>query len=242
MSYQNHAYGIDFDGTVVRHAYPAVGEDVPHAVNTLRALVARGDALILWTMRSGDKLQDAVDWFKGHGIDLYGVQRNPDQDSWTTSPKAYCHVYIDDAALGCPLIEVEGERPYVDWAEVARRLGLPAPEEPKPRHTVERIKALRRDHDHHDSQDPDGSHPWPIYCTDCGWHNISEREGSPCDFQRIRGRCPGTFRAPEPSAPCGECGGSGEVPIKGRVCFDEPGGEVFPLVDDCPSCSLEAPR
>jgi len=122
--YQNNAYGIDFDGTVVMHEYPAVGADVPHAVDVLRALVARGDALILWTMRSGLPLSDAVRWFTERGIELYGVQRSPDQDSWTHSPKAYCHVYIDDAALGCPLIMPEDGRPYVDWITVARIVGV----------------------------------------------------------------------------------------------------------------------
>ncbi len=70
-------------------------------------------------MRSGKELQDAVDWFAKNGIELYGVQRNPDQDSWTTSPKAYAHVYIDDAALGAPLLQQAWmKRPGVDWESV----------------------------------------------------------------------------------------------------------------------------
>ena len=61
---------------------------------------------------------DAVNWFKKNDIPLYGINENPDQSSWTTSPKPYCHMYIDDAALGCPLIQELNQRPYVDWYTV----------------------------------------------------------------------------------------------------------------------------
>lgn len=117
---------VDFDGTCVEHRYPEVGPNVPHAVGVLKDLVAAGHDLILFTMRSGEPLQDAVDWFKDHGIPLYGVNTNPTQTEWTQSPKAYAHVYIDDAALGCPLIlPPEGAtRPYVDWPAVRTHLEL----------------------------------------------------------------------------------------------------------------------
>lgn len=120
---------IDFDGTCVTHEYPNVGKDIG-AAPVLRKLVKNGHKLILWTMRddkgqvpiigttettSANFLQDAVDWFKKNGISLYGIQRNPDQHSWTSSPKVYAELYIDDAALGCPLIRPTNERPFVDW-------------------------------------------------------------------------------------------------------------------------------
>lgn len=114
---------VDFDGTCVTHEYPEVGKEIG-AVPVLRRLVWSGAKLILWTMRSGSKLVDAVEWFKRNGIELYGIQRNPTQDSWTDSPKAYAKVYIDDAALGCPLIARKeiSERPFVDWLEVERHI------------------------------------------------------------------------------------------------------------------------
>lgn len=134
---------VDFDGTCVDHRFPDIGQDLPHAVEVLRALVARGDRLILWTMRSDGRtetqvaehqtekkeyLTEAVDWFKERGIELWGIQRNPEQDSWTGSPKAYAQLYIDDAALGCPLSQcqlVNMGRPGVDWRAVAKILGVP---------------------------------------------------------------------------------------------------------------------
>ena len=65
-------------------------------------------------------LTDAMDWFKQNEINLYAVQKNPEQHSWTDSPKAYASLYIDDAALGCPLIvpENQAERPYADWKKI----------------------------------------------------------------------------------------------------------------------------
>lgn len=119
----NKIIAVDFDGTCVDHRYPDVGPSLPLAVTVLTRLWSEGNKLILWTMRSGKELQDAVDWFARNGIGLYGVQRNPDQDSWTTSPKAYAQVYIDDAALGAPLIQLAWmKRPGIDWERVAEML------------------------------------------------------------------------------------------------------------------------
>lgn len=111
---------VDFDGACVDHRYPDVGADVPGAVESLREMVEAGASLILWTMRSGEPLQDAVRWFERHNIPLLGVNENPTQKTWTTSPKQYAHIYIDDAAFGCPLRDLPrmGSRPAVDWSIV----------------------------------------------------------------------------------------------------------------------------
>lgn len=126
---------IDFDGTCVTHDYPDIGKDIG-AVPVLKELVEKGHRLILFTMRSDRKkkkkvngqeviveekvLTEAVQWFEDNGIPLYGIQKNPTQRFWTSSPKAYGHLYIDDAALGCPLVigGLDSDRPYVDWARV----------------------------------------------------------------------------------------------------------------------------
>lgn len=124
---------IDFDGTCTTHNFPELGKDIG-AAPVLKKLVAAGHQLILWTMRSdieevisidtslplepGPFLTQAENWFKDNDIPLYASQRNPTQDDWTKSPKAYAHLYIDDAALGCPLIYPENGRPYVDWKKV----------------------------------------------------------------------------------------------------------------------------
>ncbi len=106
---------IDFDGTCVTHAYPQVGRFIG-AQKVLHRIVKNGGKLILWTMRADKELADAVKWFADNNIPLYGIQRNPTQDSWTSSPKAYAKIFIDDAALGAPMKPgLKGERPYLDW-------------------------------------------------------------------------------------------------------------------------------
>lgn len=130
---------IDFDGTCVTHSFPEVGHDVG-AAPVLRKLVYAGHQLILWTMRSdgqeeqvlddgyeihsGDFLTQAVEWFTENDIPLYGIQQNPTQNSWTTSPKCHAQLYIDDAALGCPLKFVPdfSSRPFADWELIEKYL------------------------------------------------------------------------------------------------------------------------
>jgi hydroxymethylpyrimidine pyrophosphatase-like HAD family hydrolase len=113
---------VDFDGTVVMHEYPDVGGDVPGAVEALKLLVKEGWSIILWTMRSGQELKEAVEWYKDRRIQLWQVNCNPEQASWTNSPKAYAQRYVDDAAVGCPLVRSGGGRPYVSWPDVLKLL------------------------------------------------------------------------------------------------------------------------
>lgn len=114
---------VDFDGTCVEHDYPDVGLDVEGAVDTLKALVAKGHRLILFTMRSGKKLEAAERWFKERKIGLWASNRNPEQEEWTESTKVYAHLYIDDSALGCPIMFIDGvRRPVVNWTKVRQQL------------------------------------------------------------------------------------------------------------------------
>ena len=130
--------GVDFDGTVVEHTYPGIGPAVPGALRVLRLLQASGTKLVLWTMRSGAELDAAVRYLNENGIELWGVNSNPEQKQWTNSPKAYCQLYVDDAAVGCPLVRPQdGRRPYVDWHAVERLLaGEALPDEIERQHNV----------------------------------------------------------------------------------------------------------
>jgi hypothetical protein len=133
--------GIDFDGTCLTHSFPELGKDIG-AVPVLRELTDAGHRLILWTMRcdsndtlvlengyvihSGPFLTMAVDWFRDNNIPLWAIQRNPEQDAWTSSPKALCDLYIDDAALGAPLTSNHtlSGRPFLDWSKAREMLVL----------------------------------------------------------------------------------------------------------------------
>lgn len=127
--------GIDFDGTCVTHEYPKVGQDIG-AIPILKALTDNGHQLILFTMRSYtdipiennntiSTLQMAINWFNDNDIPLWGINENPEQKDWTSSPKPYCHLYIDDAGFNMPLkynYNGNKSRPFVDWFTVS--LGL----------------------------------------------------------------------------------------------------------------------
>lgn len=99
--------GIDFDGTCVTDLSPYVGDNIG-AASVLRKLADK-NLLILYTVRDGKYLQDAVDWFKYNHINLYSVNYNPEPVS--SSPKLYCDYYIDDRNIGTPLTD----KGYVDW-------------------------------------------------------------------------------------------------------------------------------
>lgn len=137
--FKDKIFGVDFDGTCVMHEFPQVGDTVPGAVPVLRALTDAGARLILNTIRCNkakfkdiEKCTDSAEianfllsaelWFERNQIPLYASNVNPQQGNWSTSPKVYCHAYIDDAAIGCPLIYGVHSRPYVDWVKVSRLL------------------------------------------------------------------------------------------------------------------------
>lgn len=122
MAIREAIIALDFDGTVVTHAYPEVGEDIG-AVPVLKELVTQGDKLILWTMRHDQLLEDAVAWFRKHEIPLWAINENPTQERWTTSPKIHADLVIDDSALGCPTCFLDGERrPAADWRRIRELL------------------------------------------------------------------------------------------------------------------------
>ena len=114
--------GIDFDGTMVEHKYPKLGEPIDEALEVVHDLMKAGHKIILYTMRSREGLAEAVEYLEEEGVELYGVNDNKTQHYWTKSPKIFCNIYIDDAALGCPLDHHDTGRPTVDWYKVRELL------------------------------------------------------------------------------------------------------------------------
>lgn len=116
---------VDFDGTIVEHKFPNIGQECPGALVYLRRWKAEGINLILWTMRDCAYLADAVEWCKHRRITFDAVNNGIGDREWTTSNKAYADVYIDDMAIGCPMID---SRRMVDWSRVGpmvdKRLGI----------------------------------------------------------------------------------------------------------------------
>ena len=61
---------VDFDGTIVEHRYPRIGEEIPFAIDTLKLLQQEKHRLILWSVREGALLDEAVEWCKARGLDF----------------------------------------------------------------------------------------------------------------------------------------------------------------------------
>ena len=81
---------VDFDGTVVEHCYPYIGNESPNCSEIMKRWIDEYEiGFILDTMRDGKELDEAVKWFEERGVDLYGVGKNPTQEKWTKSNK--CH-------------------------------------------------------------------------------------------------------------------------------------------------------
>ena len=122
--------GIDFDGTIVRHEYPDIGAVNDGALEYMKKFKDAGATLILWTMRDGHELVDAVAYCKAGGVELDAINHGIGDRNWTQSPKAHCNLYIDDAAYGCPLKQSMNTRyrPMVDWSvvgpDVLKMLGV----------------------------------------------------------------------------------------------------------------------
>ncbi|MCK6471514.1 MAG: HAD family hydrolase [Planctomycetes bacterium] len=137
---------IDFDGTIVEHAYPDIGAAAPLALETIKFLKRQGCWLGLFTVRSGAKLEAAVAWLKKNGIEFDAVNSDERQKEWTTSPKMYGDVYIDDRGLGCPVLKDGDKGAVVNWAAVRSTMELliEAERESRARQAAKRKKTFAR--------------------------------------------------------------------------------------------------
>jgi len=96
-------YAIDFDGTIVENAFPRIGKLNFAAECFIRDLQERGDKWILYTMREGEKLQEAVDFLAKLGLKPDAVNDNlPEMKKlYGNDPrKVFANVYIDDHNAG----------------------------------------------------------------------------------------------------------------------------------------------
>ena len=95
---------VDFDGTIVEHRYPAIGRERPFATETLKKLIKDGHRLILWTVREGRLLDEAVEFCRERGVEFYAVNRDyPEEEKERNnhfSRKLKADVWIDDRNVG----------------------------------------------------------------------------------------------------------------------------------------------
>lgn len=114
ISQNSKIIAVDFDGTIVEHKYPEIGKEMLFAFATLKALQAKGHRLILWTIRTGDLLEEAVEYCKNNGVEFYAVNKNYPEEKMdaTVSRKVNADIFIDDRAVGG----------FIGWSEVWQTL------------------------------------------------------------------------------------------------------------------------
>lgn len=95
---------VDFDGTIVEHEYPKIGKEIIFATETLRQLINDGHRLILWTVREGELLDEAVEWCRQRGVEFYAVNKDFPEENISKneqfSRKIKADVWIDDLNIG----------------------------------------------------------------------------------------------------------------------------------------------
>ncbi len=93
---------IDFDGTIVEHEFPRIGKEMLFAFATIKELHKKGHKLILWTYRTGDLLEEAVDYCKKNGVEFYAVNKNYPEEQFTEdiARKLIADIFIDDRNVG----------------------------------------------------------------------------------------------------------------------------------------------
>ena len=105
---------IDFDGTIVEDKYPEIGKPMIFAFETLKKLHDKGHRLILWTYRSGRKLNEAVEFCKKNGIEFYAVNKSFPEEVYDgkLSRKINADLFIDDRNIGG----------FMGWGEIYQLL------------------------------------------------------------------------------------------------------------------------
>jgi hydroxymethylpyrimidine pyrophosphatase-like HAD family hydrolase len=114
---------VDFDGTIVEDAYPEIGKPMIFAFETLNKLQSEGHMLILWTYRSGDRLDKAVKFCEDNGIVFYAVNNSFPEEQYKKdySRKIHADLFIDDRNIGG----------FPGWGEVYQMLTNEMPHIPE---------------------------------------------------------------------------------------------------------------
>lgn len=76
---------VDFDGTIVTHEYPKIGTELPFATETLKMLIRDHHKLILWSVREGKLLDEAVEWCRERGVEFWAVNKDYPEESLRTT-------------------------------------------------------------------------------------------------------------------------------------------------------------
>jgi acetone carboxylase gamma subunit len=118
---------LDFDGTVVDHKYPNIGEENALAFETIAMLQNAGHDVYLNTKRvefNNDTLLNSLLFLYNHKHIkikefkcICSSKISPKRWDWKLMNETGI-IYIDDIAPGIPLIKQSGKYPMVNWVEI----------------------------------------------------------------------------------------------------------------------------
>ena len=94
---------VYFDGTIVEHRYPEIGREIPFAIDTLKMLSREGHRLILWSVREGHLLDEAIAWCRERGLEFYAANKDYPEEERNHdhySRKLKVELFIDDRNIG----------------------------------------------------------------------------------------------------------------------------------------------
>ncbi|MEA3445426.1 MAG: hydrolase [Bacteroidota bacterium] len=127
---------VDFDGTIVEHKYPEIGEELLFAFETLKQLQKQGHQLILWTYRAGDYLDEAVEYCRENGVEFYAANKNYPEEVFddSISRKVDADVFIDDRNVGG----------FPGWSKIWQMLNPNSSLQDELNHISHKKKSLRK--------------------------------------------------------------------------------------------------
>lgn len=92
-------YAVDFDGTLCENIWPEIGQPNIPLINFLKSEQEKGAKVILWTMREGTLLWDAIKWLSEYNFQPDVINDNTPEmkAAYGNNPrKVFANVYIDD--------------------------------------------------------------------------------------------------------------------------------------------------
>ena len=110
MKFDKYVIAIDFDGTIVQHMYPDIGETMDGALEGLHQLAMDGHHIVIWTCRVGKELIDVRNWLNGNGVIYDALNHNAGCVNFPTGPKIYYDILVDDRAWDC----------VIDWTKIVK--------------------------------------------------------------------------------------------------------------------------
>lgn len=93
---------VDFDGTLCRDEFPAIGVPRERVINRVKHHKEQGHKLILWTCRNGERLQEAIAWCAEQGLEFDAINENlPEiQKAYgQDTRKVFADFYMDDKSV-----------------------------------------------------------------------------------------------------------------------------------------------